>query len=63
MDPETVREQYELVRRSGRVNMMNRTAVREVARGRGFTELVDYIDESSMVEYLETGRQAGRQKI
>lgn len=55
---EEIMRQQEAVRRSGAVNMFDRSGVQDVARQMGFDELVEWIDEHDAEDYVEMAEKA-----
>mgnify|MGYP000099502684 CR=1 FL=1 len=56
-----VLEQQEQVRRSGAVNMFDKSGVQDVAEQMGFDELASFIDEADAEEYIEMAGQSAKE--
>jgi hypothetical protein len=56
-----VLQQQEAIRRSGAVNMFDRTGVKRIAEDMGADELVEFIEESSAEEYINMADAAAEQ--
>lgn len=50
---DTVMQQYEAVRRSGKTNMLDTSTVQVIAHESDFHALVTFIEDSTDVEYME----------
>jgi hypothetical protein len=57
----TVLQQQEAIRRSGRTNMLDVSAVQRIAYEAGFHELVTWIEQHSHTEYVDMASQASQQ--
>lgn len=55
---DTVMQQQEAVRRSGKANMMNKDLVQFIAYESDYHALVTFIEESSHEEYIEMAEEA-----
>lgn len=56
--PDKVLQQQEAIRKSGMVNMFDKSGVKEIAVEMGSTELVEFIEGASADEYIGMAEDA-----